>query len=203
MTSTAISGHPATGSSSGYAPTFRCVGTCGGRPRCGARVRAVNDQSRAALPAPPAVTTDLPAAVDLLEALSALPSLGVWVEDAACGDLGVDGSAVLVADSPDVEQYAEAGHEVGDGSTGMAGVGTNVGTGLPPTEGDDSVSGGMSAASSPPHPTSTADNVKAASTADALRGICTDLAPVTRAHRSRACARGRTDRTRRCPPALR
>ena len=84
------------------------------------------------------------------------------------------------------------GQEVGDGFTG---VGTGVGIGLPPTGGDSSVAGGTSAASSPPHPASAADNVKAASTADALRGICTDVAPVTRSPVTSLCP-GRTDRHR-------
>jgi hypothetical protein len=59
------------------------------------------------------VTTDLepvrsPVLDELARALSRLPPLGPWVEDAACGGLGLDASEVFTADHPDPEELALA-----------------------------------------------------------------------------------------------
>ena len=50
------------------------------------------------------------AATALAEALAALPQLGVWVEDAACADLGLEASAVFTSHKPDPDglEHAEA-----------------------------------------------------------------------------------------------
>lgn len=47
---------------------------------------------------------------ELAVALTALPRLGSWVEDAACAGLGTEGSAVFTSDTPDPDEldYAEA-----------------------------------------------------------------------------------------------